>query len=217
MSRREHDYYPTPPHAVRALLTACPRLPTMGLVLEPAVGDAAILRAIESARPHERRAWVTCDIRDVSTLHWTDPRSQVETARRHVHGDFLAMGESDLAPMLGAAPPTLIITNPPFSHTLPFAAKCLEIAAGCSWTALLLPLGFLESDGRAAFLTRHPPDIYVFATRPRFIGTGTDSTGCAWYVWPPVGSRAYGRAHGRIYPPIIRDAAQAELPLGCAS
>ena len=49
---------------------------------------------------------------------------------------------------------------------------------------LLLRLNFLGTRGRAAFMRRHPPAVYVLPDRPSFTGKGTDSIEYAWFVWP---------------------------------
>lgn len=190
--RRDADFYPTPSWAVRALLDACELPP--GVWLEPAVGEGAIVCAVEMSHPDDRRLWVTCDIR---------PTNSTQMVR-----DFLAPA----APVESPLPvPSVIITNPPFSHALQFARRCLEISAGRSWVVLLLRLGFLESLERHGFLVAHPPDLYPLARRPSFSGAGdTDSTAYGWFVWPPGPARSVGVLH----PPIGAHVGQLELDLG---
>jgi hypothetical protein len=190
-ARRDADWYPTPSWCVRALLDVLDLPP--GIWLEPAVGEGAIVCAVEMARPDERRRWVTCDVRRTN-------------AAQRVR-DFLAPPAADEAAL---DVPAVIVTNPPFSHALPFARRCLEISAGRAWVVLLLRLGFLESLERAGFLVAHPPDLYPLARRPSFTGgSDTDSAAYGWFVWPPGPARSAGVLH----PPIGAHVGQLEFDL----
>jgi hypothetical protein len=193
----EHDFFPTPSWVTRALLAALP-LPG-GVWLEPAVGGAAIVQAVEHGNARATRRWLGVDIRDVRGLPYLEP------ADLRI-GDFL-----DAATIEGLPAPDVIITNPPFIHAARFAQRCLDIAAGRAWVCLLLRMAFLESAERAPFLRRHPPDLFPLSERPSFTnGTDTDSTAYGWFVWPP------GEARGRgvLHPPIGKLPAGAQLSLG---
>ncbi len=172
------DFYPTPAWCTRAVLAAIPGLPG-GVWMEPSVGSAAIVRAVDGARREEPRAlrWIGCEIRDVRPL----PPIAPDDLRI---GDFL-----DPATCAGLPRPDVIIGNPPYSHALPFAARCLEIADGHAWVLMLLRLAFLETEERRPFLQRNPPDVYPLSRRPSFTGDGaTDGAAAAWIVWPPHGA-----------------------------
>lgn len=173
------DFFPTPAWSVRAILAAVP-LPG-GIWMEPSAGSAAIVRAAEATRPGLR--WIGCELRDVRPLSPIAP----EDLRI---GDFL-----DPITIAGLPRPDVIIGNPPYSHALPFCARCLDVAAGHAWVLMLLRLGFLESEERASFLRRHPPDVYPLSRRPSFNGgESTDAAAYAWFVWPPGGPRRLGCA-----------------------
>ena len=198
-TRRDADFYPSPPWTVRALLHAID-LPD-GVWLEPAVGGGAIVSAVEANRgPHRSaRRWLACDIRPVETP------AGVEASDLRI-GDFL-----DPQTLAAMPRPDVIITNPPFSHALPFAERCLELAAGQAWTALLLRVAFLESAARAPFLRKHPPDLLPFSDRPSFTdGSSTDSAAYGWFIWPPGAPRRAGVLH----PPVGKILSQASLALG---
>lgn len=170
------DFFPTPAWCVRAILAAVD-LPG-GIWMEPSVGSFAIVRAVSrSVR------WIACEIRDVRPLPPVAP-GDIRI------GDFL-----DPVTIEGLPRPDVIIGNPPYSHALPFVARCLDVADGHAWVLMLLRLGFLESEERAGFLRRHPPDVYPLSRRPSFNGgVSTDASAYAWFVWPPGGPRRLGCA-----------------------
>jgi len=154
--RNEHDFYPTPAWCVHRLLEAVP-LPA-GRWLEPCVGDGAIVRAVNACRGVE---WFTNDI-----------RSEVAA---DVHGDFLAPAFPH------ARAWEVLLTNPPFSLALDFAAKGIDVAGV---VVLLLRLNWLRgTDEHNAWLRAHMPSVYVLPQRPSFDGRGTDATEYAWMVW----------------------------------
>ena len=79
-------------------------------------------------------------------------------------------------------PPTLIITNPPFSLALEFLLKSLLHKEAT--VIFLLRLNFLGSQKRKPFWNKFPPShLYVLSERPSFTGHGTDATEYAWFVW----------------------------------
>lgn len=175
------DFFPTPAWAVEAFLASVD-LPG-GVWMEPSVGSAAIVRAVEGVRPGAQR-WIACEIREDA-----QPVAHVDPVDLRI-GDFLDPGT-----IAGLPAPDVIIGNPPYSHALQFCARCLDVAAGHAWVAMLLRLGFLESEERAPFLRRHPPDVYPLSRRPSFNGgASTDSAAYAWIVWPPGGPRRLGCA-----------------------
>lgn len=190
--RAPFDFYPTPAWATKALLAACPDFPE-GLWCEPAIGDGAIVRAVEEVRPG-RQGWIGADIRPeaAGSLH---AAGLDETRCGAVEiGDFTRAGER----LSGCK---VYITNPPFVLAEAFARECLRLAKPQGATvALLLRLAFLETATRAPFHVEHPADIYPFATRPSFVVDGkTDSTAYAWWVWGP------GRG-GRWHAPLLKPA-----------
>lgn len=80
-------------------------------------------------------------------------------------------------------PPPCIITNPPYSLAFEFVQSCW--ATGVRSMAMLLRLGFLESEKRHEWLSANPPSQFIVcSTRPSFTGDGnTDGTGYAWFIW----------------------------------
>lgn len=154
--------------------------------MEPACGDGAIVHAVDDWFGRcrlERRRWWLNDLRPPASA------SALPFAVRRL--DFTAAELDDFA----HAP--VAITNPPYRLALRFAERMLERSAT---PILLLRLNWLEGapieePERAAFLRRHPPDVYLLPNRPRFrskptprsrklvTAKGTDATAYAWMVW----------------------------------
>ena len=163
--RHKDDAYYTPAWCVRALL-ATVQLPG-GNWLEPAVGDGAIVRAVNEVR------------RDVE---WTI--NDIDLSRV---GDLLACG-------WGQSPYTaagfefevedihaVVITNPPFSQALEFVQGAMKDG---KIVVMLLRLNWLASQKRNRFLLDNAPSVYVLPRRPSFTNDGkTDATDYAWFVW----------------------------------
>jgi hypothetical protein len=157
------DYYPTPAWCVHRMLEAAD-LPG-GCWLEPAVGDGAIVRAVNSVRSDVR--WTTIDVREDLGAdlcsNFTAPicSKVVEEVR--------PPGGWDVA-----------ITNPPFSQADAFVEEALRRSR---IVVMLLRLGWLAGGHRARFMRSRTPDVYVLPNRPSFTGKGTDSADYAWMVW----------------------------------
>lgn len=158
MSRREHDFYPTPGWATVELLK---RIEAGGVVLEPCVGEGDI--AAELARD-PRFALVLSN--DLDRRHDADSHEDATDPAW-----WKRVGDVDW-----------VITNPPFT----VAADVLKLAhKHAGNVAMLLRLSFLEPcEGRAAWLEEHPPSDLIVLPRISFTGDGnTDSVTCAWMVW----------------------------------
>jgi hypothetical protein len=161
--RAPHDFYPTPPWCVRAILNF---LPVVGPVLDPAAGDGAILRVV-------RDAW------GVQTIGY-----DIDEAR--IIGGSACVRRDALAPEPWAEAP-LVIMNPPFSHAQAFVERAIrEVAARRGTIAALLRLAFLASKRRYVLHEEHPSDVFVMPDRPSFTKDGqTDRYDYAWFVWGP--------------------------------
>jgi hypothetical protein len=175
MSKTKHrgewrvDYYPTPAWCVRRLLEAVD-LPG-GRWLEPAVGDGAIVRAVNAVRSNV--VWTTIDVREGVAVDlvadFTAPicRAAVDSIARPERWD-------------------VAITNPPFSQADAFVEEALRRARV---VVMLLRLNWLASVHRATFMRSNTPDVYVLPNRPSFDGVGTDSAEYAWMIWGLGGGR----------------------------
>lgn len=84
----------------------------------------------------------------------------------------------------------LIITNPPFSISLDFIQKSLKEGKTVCY---LQRLNWLGSKKRKDFWNMNTPDkLLILSERPQFkrelgLGTGTDSTEYAWFIWDNLG------------------------------
>jgi hypothetical protein len=163
MSERvEFDAYMTPSWCVRRLLEVWK--PRLGLALEPAVGEGAIVKAMD----HFPVWWQTIDIREVKPV-----------CNFHRRADYLA---SNYADFLEAE---TVITNPPFSLAEAFIRKARRECPKAD-LVFLLRLGFLASFERVAlWKDLGEPDLRILPNRPSYTGGGTDKYDYAWYVWPP--------------------------------
>lgn len=134
-NRSPADFYTTPPQGTETLLGV---ESFEGSIWEPACGDGAISRVLES----NGHTVVSTDLHDYGY-----GESGV---------DFLEQTEL-------RAPN--IVTNPPFTYILEFALKGLEL--GPEKFALLGRLTFLESQKRVLNLFQlHPPNrVWIFSRR----------------------------------------------------
>lgn len=162
------DVYPTPSWCVRRLLEAV-ELPG-GDWLEPAVGEGAIVRAVNEVRDDVR--WSGVEIRDVPAIG--DPDGLY-------CGDFLKFDPYRRW--------SVCITNPPYSLAREFIEHAWPMA---DHVAMLLRLNFLGGEKRATAMRKHPPDVYVLPNRPSFTGHGTDATEYCWMVWRTRERRQHG-------------------------
>lgn len=169
--RERDDAYYTPSWCVRALLCAV-RLPG-GLWLEPACGEGAIMRAVNAERQDVR--WLASDCREECEAAISD----MNNVERWDCGDFTQDA------FFQSWPPSVAITNPPYSLAAEFVERCLPLA---SVTIMLLRLNWLGSQKRAAFLRSHMPDVYVLPRRPSFVHGATDACEYMWAVWGPIAS-----------------------------
>ena len=84
-----------------------------------------------------------------------------------------------------------IITNPPYSHSLEFAKKSIDIVADGHFVAMFLKITFLEGQKRANFFKKYPPKkVCVYSKRVQVARNGDpemfkkSSAACyAWFIW----------------------------------
>ena len=173
-ARQVADFYPTPAWCVRRLLERL-ELPG-GTWLEPAAGEGAIIRAVNSMR---------------SDLEWYGFEKRQE-CRGHlvplVENECTVISNFLSRPARAFA--DVVITNPPYWMAMEYVVHALAFAP---WVVMLLRLNFLGSEKRSAFFRREMPNVYVLPNRPSFTGGGTDATEYAWFVWTPERGRRSGR------------------------
>lgn len=153
-----YDFFPTPPECYEVL----PRFINFGNItsfLEPCAGDGRILNWVaeltKNNSPH-------CYCMGVD-----------------IQGDY---GKVDYLTYKSDYRFDLIVTNPPYSNALQFAAKMIRDAR---IVVSLMRLDFLGSQGRKDFFNQNPLySLYVLTKRPSFTKNGkTDQYNYGWFVW----------------------------------
>lgn len=160
LEREKDDFYPTPPEPTRAFLHAeIDRLQEFGTIWEPAAGDGAMVREMESLGMRV----VASDLVD---------RGCGAETRSFYDWSFPAAGA--------------IVTNPPFALCnedpgwVRHALETLDI----EYMGLLLPVNWTGASGRAALWAQFPPArVYIMRWRIDFTGQGAPPMLNAWFVW----------------------------------
>jgi hypothetical protein len=167
--RIAEDAYMTPEWSVRRFLEAW-KPPPPGLLVEPAVGAGAIVRAARACGL--LRPWLTFDIRDVAG-------EVLDLNTDHHTCDFLALGPEHARDDVAA-----VITNPPYVLAEAFVRQCRSLYRMAE-IVMLLRLNFLGSRERVPFWSAvGMPDLYQLPNRPDFTGDGGDSIEYSWFGWP---------------------------------
>ena len=187
-----NDFFPTDPRITLDFLRRAESVLPSGRWVEPAVGDGAIVQAVETWRPGQQ-SWSVCDIRaDAGGLGFVSGTGRAVTwTAQHDWTDILP--NTDVDAFTGA---DVYITNPPFAVAESFARRCFERGGPAATVALLLRLNFLGSYERMPFWREYPKvDTYYIVPRPSFgvnkAGKkGTDSCEYAFFVWGPKSTGA---------------------------
>jgi len=159
VNRERDDFYPTPPRATLALLDA---VPFTGSVWEPACGDGAISKVLES-RGFEV---ISSDLIDRG----------YGIGGRDFLLDYQTMADN-------------IITNPPFKHAQQFVEHALRRSR--RKVAMLCRLAWLEGKERGRMFKTTPLEqVLVFSGRVTMVRNGDAAlvgggsmTAFAWFVW----------------------------------
>lgn len=158
--RPENDVYPTPLWAAEQTLR---RLAEFDIndILDVGAGSGVWGRAAVSVWP------------DASRLHGVEIRYLPipDTYTLWFAGrDFLT---SDLPYKYD-----LVMGNPPYKDAEAFVRRSLHFTKDDGWVAFLLPITFLNSQGRAKLFKEFPPRYVVpFSKRPSFSGNGKTKNG----------------------------------------
>lgn len=205
--RVDFDYYPTPPWCVWRLLDR--NAEELGLLeaprlLEPTVGDGAIVRAVdgwirrETGRAADLPEWTGVELRRGAVLEETeldhlfdgvdfrawDPDRYSED---ELPGDgYTVLGDAAAGDLLAYFDGA--IGNPPYNLAEAMIRHALEMSR---WVAMLLRVGFLGSGDRVPFWSGvgRDPWLRVLPDRPSFDGEGTDSATYGWFIWGDVDLR----------------------------
>lgn len=166
------DFYPTPPRATEAFVTATKHMFQHRVIAEPACGNGAIVNVL---KPHCAAMVAT----DVQAYDGFDPDAIV---------DFLSVETYSEYCDKSGGKPTAIITNPPYGKLAEaFAWKGIQLMEECGgMVALLCRHEWDAAKGRAP-LFDHPSFAakVTLRFRPRWIEgtTGAPRFSYAWYVW----------------------------------
>lgn len=176
VAKEAFEFYPTPPNAVYALLEGFDlRFLSGGIMLEPSVGNGAIIHAIENYAKHRWQAppprFDTCDINPNCGYKPTIDRV-------HITHDFTERILEDLEfDELLCTAYDAIIMNPPFSLTQEFVDACLR--RWCCPVFMLQRLNFLGTIKRHEWWQGLMPSwVAVLSDRPF-----ADATEYAWFMW----------------------------------
>ena len=183
--RKEHksDFYITPPAAVIDFLDACPRLGKEKahddfLWLEPGAGDGSIIHTCRTywAAKITQPLWLAVELQQEMKFALKGCADGVQCPK-----DYLTY-----IPDIGLEP-SVIFGNPPYSLAREFIEHSQSIVSKQGDIAMLLRVGFCESQERFDFWSsfKVKPDMYILHKRPSFTNGGTDSCCYAWLHWFP--------------------------------
>jgi len=163
LEREKDDFYPTPPEPTRAFLHAeIDRLRDFGTIWEPAAGDGAMVREMESLGLRV----VASDLID---------RGCGAEIRSFYDWSFPAAGA--------------IVTNPPFAECGWGNGKARWLyhaldTLGVEYMALLLNWSWPGAGGLGPFWSRFPcARVYLMRWKIDFTGQGAPPMLNAWFVW----------------------------------
>jgi hypothetical protein len=165
LEREEDDFYPTPAEPTRAFLHAeIDRLRDFNSIWEPAAGDGAMVREMES---------LGLDV------HASD---LIDRGCGAVIRDFYGYTEA-------TSPAYAIVTNPPFGECgwgngkarwLKHALQTLNV----EYMALLMNWGWPGAGGLGPFYAQFPPArVYLMRWKIDFTGQGAPPMLNAWFCW----------------------------------
>lgn len=187
------DFYETPAWCVRALWASCPAVRAVSEVYDPACGSGAILLAL---RDMDRAPWLSLFGSDIDEGRVAAARSAGLWALAH---DYLGRTPPAVPVSDSISESCAVVMNPPYSLAEQFVRRTrIMFGGGRGPVAALLRIAFLSSQGRAEWLAKDAPDVYVLPRRPDFTGGGGDSADYAWMVWPAGAARTEGRV--RVIP-----------------
>jgi hypothetical protein len=177
--RIESDFYSTPLTAVWPLLHSEPWIMNYAFeksFFEPAWGSGAIAQAIEQfmylfSKPMTttKLSWFAVDIEERPHVCEYPPDIFWQQ-------DFVTN-----PPTIGRRDGFISITNPSFKLSQAYVDLCRKMT---KTTILLLPLGFLGSQGRSEWWQSNTPDLLLpLSERPKFAHNGSDKMDYAWYIW----------------------------------
>lgn len=167
--RKEDDFYPTPPEATIALCRAeADRLRDFPAIWEPCCGDGAMAAVLQD---HGHEVYAS-DIADRGCPSF-------------FRADFL--DPATVCPLRAEA----IVTNPPYGDDFP--ELMVRRALGkmrLPYVALLLKGTYWSAAGRVPLWREfRPAREYKLTWRLDFLGQGSPTMECSWFVWDGISTR----------------------------
>lgn len=211
--RHPWDWYQEQPWVTEVLLDMLPPLDPDAVYLDPACG--------------------ACTIPSVLTMRGLQAYG-TDIARRTDHPRFLAEHDflGDQVLLLESYPRRSFIMNPPFSYQDGRLVRGLAerfvrraLATATDQVAVLLPLKWLASQGRARLFAERAPDIYILTERPSMppgdkiaaMGKRAWARGKVDYMWLVWDLRLPPLPYGRTFWIPPRPKVQPQLDLAEAA
>lgn len=221
--RRENDNYPTPKWAIRAILARLlpgvlgDAISSRGfrvsdqiggqkrfVAVDPCCGEDGFIVALSQMLTHRPTIEPRLMAGDIRPEAVASTIERVATPLYRTDGRFDATDRMCWHNLVHHSPADLVITNPPYrtqEHdsgvVREIVERSLEHTALGGSVVMLLRLNYLSDGqkrhGRADWLRRSMPDVFVLDRRPSFAGTGkTDGQGYAAVRW--VNGRLAGQS-----------------------
>ena len=175
--RLAHDAYQTPPLLAAAACGYLLRGPLWGrcpeVIWEPHAGRGHFVAAA-------RAAWTRARIEAFDLQAAMEPSARAAGATVFHASDWLLPVET-----LDGRCPDLILGNPPFDGAVDHVERALDRVTPGGHVALLLRCDYLWPTEAKDALWGLPGMLAVqpFSPRANFVGSGTDTVGCALWVW----------------------------------
>jgi predicted RNA methylase len=176
-TRLKHDNYETPFWVVEAMVPALKRIVRNPRdILDAGAGTGNIGRVIRDAYPQ-------------ASLVGVEKRRLRARALQAIYDNYVQVDFLNMFPagVYYEAVCDLCVMNPPYKLAFEFIDHAMSLSR---ITVALLKLDFLASQGRADWMRKHTPAVYVIPKRPSFTPDGqTDWYNYGWFVWAGYDSR----------------------------
>lgn len=182
---RDDEYYPTARWLIERYLED-PLAPVPGHeveVIEPCVGDGALVRGFVETRRGQPTAWSDCPwhVGDIRTPDERNADYGIAKVLCEWVGDFAAHVADKAAEIRRAGRQPWLVTNPPFSLALSLAQVAVPL---CDVVVMHVRLAWQASQERNAWLREHVPTCHVLPDRCSYDGSGNGHMhDSCWLTW----------------------------------
>jgi hypothetical protein len=178
--RADKDFYPTNSWIVHRFLEAWQPRDLARPWLEPCAGEGSIIGAVNEI--WKGVSWHAVELNGDGAV--VEKLSAAGARTIWPGWDFLKWEPQGMMHAV-TRPYAVAFTNPPYSIAWDVIKHAMQFA---EQVVMLLRVNFLGSEGRAAWLKEHTPNMYILPNRPSYGVNehgrkGTDATEYAWYVW----------------------------------